>query len=248
MSDKRFRGDQWFNKKTEGRTKEALRKRNAEFAREHSGTSDEELLEYVREQAERLGFTPNAGEIIGGEYISSRFGGWNSVVALAGLRAPKGQPPITKRQIYKEEFKRQARLFKKEREAQKEALRAERRARNDAAIAELQVRAVRDMAWGEEHREDTDGEILEYVRQCAAENGRTPFEKEVLGGVYIRERFGSWPVVIHLAGLPPRHGMKPVKATTLNAYLKKKKPGKPRQRKNQHQKADSGHLPVSICQ
>lgn len=225
MSDKRFHGDQWFNKKTEGRTKEALRKRNAEFAREHSGTSDEELLEYVREQAGRLGFTPNAGEIIGGEYISSRFGGWNSVVALAGLRAPKGQPPITKRQIYKEEFKRQARLFKKEREAQKEALRAEHRARNDAAIAELQVRAVRDMAWGEEHREDTDGEILEYVRQCAAENGRTPFEKEVLGGVYIRERFGSWPVVIHLAGLPPRHGMKPVKATTLNAYLKKKKAG-----------------------
>lgn len=225
MSDKRFHGDQWFNKKAEGRTKEALRKRNVEFARENSGTSDKELLEYVREQAERLGSTPNAGEIIGGEYISSRLGGWNNVVALAGLRSPKRPPPITKRQIYKEEYKRQTRLFKQEREAQKEVARAEHQARNDAARADLQLRTLRDMAWGEAHRNDTDEQLLDYVRQCAAGNGRTPFEKEILGGVYIRERFGSWPVVLHLAGLPLRRGMKPINPVTLNAYLKKQKAG-----------------------
>lgn len=89
MGDKHFHEDRWFVKKVEGRTKEALRRRNAQFAQEHSGASDEELLAYVRGEAGRLGFTPNAGEIIGGGYLSSRFGGWKNVVTAAGLKAPK---------------------------------------------------------------------------------------------------------------------------------------------------------------
>ena len=48
MSDKRFHGDRWFNKRVEGRTKEALRQREAEFAQTHADVSDEALLDYVR--------------------------------------------------------------------------------------------------------------------------------------------------------------------------------------------------------
>ena len=83
-----FQGDQWFNKKVEGRTREALAQRNGAFAREHKAGSKEALLDYVRSEAARLWFTPNAVEIIGGTYIASRFGGWyQAVTAAAGRRS-----------------------------------------------------------------------------------------------------------------------------------------------------------------
>ena len=89
MSGKYFTGDQKLSKKLIGRTKEALRQRNVQFAQTHGDASDEELLDYVRGEAARLGMTPNAGEIIGGHFIAVRFGCW-------------------KRQIFKEEFRCQA--------------------------------------------------------------------------------------------------------------------------------------------
>ena len=64
MSGKYFTGDQKLSKKLIGRTKEALRQRNVQFAQTHGDASDEELLDYVRGEAARLGMTPNAGEII----------------------------------------------------------------------------------------------------------------------------------------------------------------------------------------
>ena len=79
-----FQGDQWFNKKVEGRTREALAQRNGAFAREHKAGSKEALLDYVRSEAARLWFTPNAVEIIGGTYIASRFGGWYQAARPGG--------------------------------------------------------------------------------------------------------------------------------------------------------------------
>ena len=132
-----FHGDQWFNKKVEGRTREALSRCNSEFCAAHRADSDEALLCYVRGEAVRLGFTPNAVEIIGGAYIASRFGGWAKVVAAAGLRPPGRAAEFTKRKIYKEEFKRQAKLFKQEREVAREQRRnANRAASHTAAEAQ----------------------------------------------------------------------------------------------------------------
>ena len=71
MSGKYFTGDQKLSKKLIGRTKEALRQRNVQFAQTHGDASDEELLDYVRGEAARLGMTPNAGEIIGPLYRGS---------------------------------------------------------------------------------------------------------------------------------------------------------------------------------
>ena len=101
MSGKYFTGDQKLSKKLIGRTKEALRQRNVQFAQTHGDASDEELLDYVRGEAARLGMTPNAGEIIGGHFIAVRFGCWKNVV--------KKQKPLPKRQIFKEELRCQAR-------------------------------------------------------------------------------------------------------------------------------------------
>ena len=62
MSGKYFTGDQKLSKKLIGHTKEALRQRNVQFAQTHGDASDEELLDYVRGKAARLGMTPNAGD------------------------------------------------------------------------------------------------------------------------------------------------------------------------------------------
>ena len=54
MSGKYFTGDQKLSKKLIGRTKEALRQRNVQFAQTHGDASDEELLDYVRGEAAGL--------------------------------------------------------------------------------------------------------------------------------------------------------------------------------------------------
>lgn len=114
VENKTFQEGRSFNRKVIGRTKEALRALNVQFAQEHAEDSDDMLLEYVRQEAVRFGFTPNAGEIIGGAYISSRFGGWKHVIAAAGLPSPKRQRPITSRKIFQDEFERQTRLYARE--------------------------------------------------------------------------------------------------------------------------------------
>lgn len=203
-----FRGDEWFNRKVGMRTREALDRQNAQFAVDHGTDSEESLLTYVRQAAKCLGHTPNAGELIGGAYIAARLGGWEKVVAAAGLREPGMQPVLTNRQIYKEEFRRQARLFQQERRVQKaERLRA-RQARSAAAQAEKMARAARDAEWGEAHQADTEAQLLDYVRGHAHELGRTPYEREVPGGTYIAARFGGWGVALALAGLPLQGGPK----------------------------------------
>ena len=115
-----FRGDVWFDKKVDARTRAALQETEAEFKHTHKNATDEQLLDYVRTFAEKHGYTPNCDEIIGGFFIAMRWGDWMAVVAAAGLPKPCGKSPIMKkRDIYKQEFKRQARLFQQERREKK---------------------------------------------------------------------------------------------------------------------------------
>jgi len=51
------------------------------------------------------------------------------------------------------------------------------------------------------HRQDTDEELLDYVRYCAVELGHIPKKHEVLGFSYIKSRLGPWPRVLESAGL-----------------------------------------------
>lgn len=115
MTNGRFRGDQWFDKKVHARTTAALQAQNAQFLLEHDRDNKEELLNYVRLCAVELGHTPNKDEIIGGKYVASRLGGWENVLTRLGLPQPPSLPEPTKREIYKQEFKRQAKLFQGER-------------------------------------------------------------------------------------------------------------------------------------
>ncbi|MBO5323984.1 MAG: hypothetical protein J6A88_07800 [Oscillospiraceae bacterium] len=52
-----------------------------------------------------------------------------------------------------------------------------------------------------EHEEDTDDQLIAYLRSCALRLRHTPWPGEILGGSYIEERFGSWDRTLILAKL-----------------------------------------------
>ena len=51
------------------------------------------------------------------------------------------------------------------------------------------------------HREDTDEELIDYLRRCAEEIGHAPNACEVIGGAYLHRRLGGWDRALWLAGL-----------------------------------------------
>ena len=54
----------------------------------------------------------------------------------------------------------------------------------------------------EQHKEDTDQELLMYLRACAIRLHHTPWPGEIVGGKLILERIGSWERAVMLAKLP----------------------------------------------
>lgn len=79
------------------------------------------------------------------------------------------------------------------------------RKRTEEALAEKQA------AFAELHRNDTDIELLCYLRKCAREIGHSPNVCEVIGGSYLYQRFGNWDNALRMAGLK-----KPGKAPDLH--------------------------------
>ena len=51
------------------------------------------------------------------------------------------------------------------------------------------------------HQNDTDEELISYLRRCAEEIGHTPNACEVIGGAYLHRRLGGWDRALRLAGL-----------------------------------------------
>ena len=131
-----FRGDQWFQRKVDERTRAALDERNAEFTRSHVSASREALLDYVRGEAARLGASPDMGEIIGGRYIAYRLRtSWPQVLQAAGLRLGRCQPELTPGRVYQRENQRQAERFRRERAEEKARKRSKKKTPADAADA-----------------------------------------------------------------------------------------------------------------
>ncbi len=124
--EKYFDAQKFVNRQIELRTYAALKQKNAQFAEDHARDTDERLLEYLRRNASDLGQAPNPEEIIGGDYIGRRFGGYRNAVKAAGLSAPGSLPPPTSREIFKKELKIQAKLHRAEKTAVK-ARKAEKR-------------------------------------------------------------------------------------------------------------------------
>lgn len=62
--------------------------------------------------------------------------------------------------------------------------------------------AKKEMDFRMEHQEDSDEELLEYLRQKAKELRHTPWPQEIVGWDLITERFAGWPNAVHRANLP----------------------------------------------
>ena len=52
------------------------------------------------------------------------------------------------------------------------------------------------------HAADTDEQLLTYLHQCAIHLGHTPWPREITGGSYIEQRFGTWKAALLKAKLP----------------------------------------------
>ena len=65
---------------------------------------------------------------------------------------------------------------------------------------------------------DSDEQLLDYLRSCARLLGRTPWPREIVGGSYLEERFGSWELVLDKAKLP-----KPVTPDKLTDFARYQK-------------------------
>lgn len=212
---------EWVNQKATERTFQSLKRKNEAFAIEHAEDSDAQLIAYVKQMAADLGHSPAKEEIIGGEYIAERFGGWAKMIMAAGLPIPPMPPALKRCKVFKDEYKEQMKLLQREFKDNREVRKRKREAEAAAAQAEKDARLQRDEVWAQEHQNDTDAQLLEYLRQAAAQMDHVPCTREVLGGTYINNRFGGWTVALALADLPIPKGMKQPKAKILNTYRNK---------------------------
>lgn len=203
-----FDHNRWREQKLKAMVNVAMKEKNAAFVEEHRNDTDEQLLDYLRACARKLGHTPHPGEIYGSYLLTQRFSGWANAVSAAGLTNPVHQLSREQCRIYTDELRTQERMFKKNREKDKAARKAANQEKAEMAHAEKQARLERDARWGEANGHMTDEELLTYLCECAETLGHVPYSNEVVGGKYISQRFGGWGMAIYRAGLPELKGVK----------------------------------------
>lgn len=69
-----------------------------------------------------------------------------------------------------------------------------------------QTLEAQEAEFKEEHRADTDEQLLDYLRSQALALHHVPWPGEILGGTVIAERFGSWDLALRRAGLSAPQG------------------------------------------
>lgn len=227
-----FDAQEYVNQQLEIRVTAALKQKNAQFAQEHEHDSKRQLLDYVIACSKDLGHSPHKDEVIGGPFIAYRFGSWMKVLEKAGLSYCGKAPALTKTKIYREELKVQAKLRRQEKEkakaqklGYKEPQEQKQPGQEEGKISaeeEKKLRKARDMAWGAEHENDTDEQLIDYLKQCAKELGYTPHKRDVVGSEYICKRIGRWALVCTLAKLPVPQKEKPSKKE-VQQYLNSRK-------------------------
>ncbi len=63
---------------------------------------------------------------------------------------------------------------------------------------------TREARFAQDHRSDTDEELLRYLRSYVQELGFVPKKSMIPGFSYIKCRLGPWPRVLEKAGLKER--------------------------------------------
>lgn len=65
-----------------------------------------------------------------------------------------------------------------------------------------QALEAREEEFRQKHASDSDSQLIAYLRACAVKLKHVPWPGEILGGVMIAERFGSWEKALAAANLP----------------------------------------------
>ncbi|WP_298069851.1 hypothetical protein, partial [uncultured Mailhella sp.] len=192
---------QWIQKSSA----EHRKKLEREFRKSHSKWTDEQLMAYLANECARVGRRPNIQDVIGYKYLLERLRlpwgvladrAWKLANAGAAVSSPQERRPDRP-------------LEGPPRRESDGPAGQEPPVPRTAPDEEKLRRIARDQAFAAEHREDTDEELLAYLRGCAGDLGHSPTKAEVPGGTYIKDRFVYWNVALALAGLPMPTGVKP---------------------------------------
>ena len=86
----------------------------------------------------------------------------------------------------------------------KESLRPNRNAIYNAVINRMVRESLeqKEEDFAIAHAQDSDAELLIYLRQCAAELRHSPWPREIVGWKYLTERFEGWNEMLRKAHLP----------------------------------------------
>lgn len=160
--------------------KEAMQRREQRFVRRYANAADDELLAYLRQCADELGFAPSAGDVLGAQLIKQRFGSWVAVLQKAGLDAAARKEHSDVPQIFEREVQRQLAYHQK-------------------TLRQLEID---EAEFAGLHSADTDDELLAYLRGWAERLKHSPNVCEVIGGKFVAGRFGGRDKALTLAGLP----------------------------------------------
>lgn len=114
----------------------------------HAESALNELACYLRRCAEHWGKSPAPCEIVGGDYIAERFGGWTNALQAAHLDAVYKKPNNRANGRYQREMKRQIELYRAERDAKRteRAKKELERQRNVIKAAQTQKKGSPDYA------------------------------------------------------------------------------------------------------
>lgn len=99
--------------------KQSLEQQEKAFAEEHGADTEAQLLEYLQENAKRLGHSPEKKEIVGWQMIQMRFGSWEAALERAGLPRPERSANITGFARIQEEIARQKQCYREKKTMKK---------------------------------------------------------------------------------------------------------------------------------
>ena len=115
----KYRRNQIYEAVINKRTTQSLQKMECEFEEFHRDDSDKALLEYVLQEALRLGHSPREKEIVGWSYLISRFGSWDKVLSKASLKKNRDGFSEGTNTLRMAEIERQKALYKEKKREKK---------------------------------------------------------------------------------------------------------------------------------
>ena len=121
--------------------REALAQQEDSFRQQHEGDTEEQLLAYLRSWAIRHHHTPWPEEILGGTFLTERFGSWENALAAAKLAKPRGEKRIGTFLRVKQEEQRQKEIYH-QKKVEKRDLAEQRRQQQAARKKESKLRHV----------------------------------------------------------------------------------------------------------